>query len=80
VAALEQAEQAIAVNGNDPAGYLWPRASSGPRQPWVEARSALDITLRSDPRGWTARGALHHTAASYYFERDYAAAEVQPGG
>ena len=74
--ALEQAEHAIAINPNDPAGHfakghilVFARRSEA-------ARSALGTALRLDPRGQAAVGPLHHLAVSHYLDGDYALAEA----
>ena len=74
--ALEEAETAIALNANDPWGYL----SKGHNlmysgQP-TEAREPLTTAFRLDPRGPMAMTVQHQRAVGSYFERDYRAAEA----
>jgi adenylate cyclase len=76
VSALEHAERAIALNDNDPTGYLAMGHILTFAGRGAEARSALKSALRLDPRGQTALGAMHHIALSLYVDRDYAAAEA----
>ena len=74
--ALEEADAAIALNANDPWGYL----SKGHNLIYsghpAEAREPLAMALRLDPRGPTAQAVLHQCAVGCYFERDYRAAEA----
>lgn len=74
---LEQAERAIALNANDPTGYLAKgRILVYAHRP-IEARAAVNTALRLDPRGaLVSLGTRLHLAISYYFERDYVAAEA----
>lgn len=76
VSALEQAEQAIALNANDPMGYLAKGHILVFARRCDEARVALGHALRLDPRGQAVPGALHHIAISFYFDRGYASAEA----
>jgi TolB-like protein/Flp pilus assembly protein TadD len=74
--ALEEANIAIALNSNDPWGYV----SKGFRlmvsgHP-AEARKLLINALRLDPRGPIAPLIWHLRALSCYFEGDYDAAET----
>ncbi len=76
VGALEQAERAIALDANDPTGYFVKGRILVHARRTAEARLALDTALCLDPRGETARAALHHLAISFYFDSDYVAAEA----
>ncbi len=75
-AALEEADRAIALNPNDPAGYAAKGHVLTFARQATEARSALNSALRLDPRGETALVALHHLTVNFYLERDYVAAEA----
>jgi adenylate cyclase len=74
--ALDEAETAIALNPNDPQGYLSKghilQLSGRPG----EARNPLATALRLDPRGPVAGVVLFKLASCAYFERDYIAAET----
>ncbi len=74
--ALEEANTAIALNSNDPWGYVSKgfhlMVSGHP----AEARALLVNALRLDPRGPIAPLIWHLRAVSCYFERDYDAAEA----
>jgi adenylate cyclase len=74
--ALEESNNAIALNANDPWGYiskgLYLMVSGHP----AEARKPLANSLRLDPLGPTALLARHLRAQSYFFERNYSAAET----
>jgi TolB-like protein len=73
---LEEAEIAIALNPNDPWGYLIKGHNLMYSGHSSEAREPLANALRLDPRGPTALTVLHQRAVGYYFERDYVAAEA----
>ena len=73
--ALEQAERAIALNSNDPSGYLTKAHILVYARRTAEARLAINTALRLDPRG-AARQAQIQLAISFYFERDYVSAEA----
>jgi TolB-like protein/Tfp pilus assembly protein PilF len=74
--ALEEANIAIALNSNDPWGYVskgfYLMLSGSP----AEAREPLASALRLDPRGPIAPLIWHLRALACYFERDYRAAEA----
>jgi tetratricopeptide (TPR) repeat protein len=74
--ALEAADTAIALNANDPWGYL----SKGHNLVYsgrpMEARDPLAKALRLDPLGPTALTVLHQYAVGCYFDGDYNAAEA----
>jgi adenylate cyclase len=74
--ALEQADRAIALNPNDPAGYAAKGHILVFARRAAEARLALNIALRLDPLGETALTALHHLTVISYLEGDYADSEV----
>jgi adenylate cyclase len=74
--ALEQAERAIALNPNNPSGYLTKGHILVYSRRTAEARLAINTALRLDPRGATARQAQVQLAISFYSERDYVSAEA----
>jgi adenylate cyclase len=74
--ALEQAERAIALNPNNPSGYLTKGHILVYSRRTAEARLAINTALRLDPRGATARQSQVQLAISFYFERDYVSAEA----
>jgi adenylate cyclase len=73
---LEEAELAVGLNANDPAGHLaYGHILTFAHRP-DEATKALLAALRLDPRGATAPTARHHIAVVLFLEGDYAAAEI----
>ena len=74
--ALEQAERAIALNPNNPSGYLTKGHILVYSRRTAEARLAINTALRLDRRGATARQAQVQLAISFYSERDYVSAET----
>jgi TolB-like protein/Tfp pilus assembly protein PilF len=74
--ALEEANTAIALNSNDPWGYLSKGLHLMVSGHHAEARETLANALRLDPLGPTASLVSHLRAHCYYFERDYSAAEA----
>jgi len=74
--ALEEADTAITLNGNDVWGYL----SKGHNLIYAgrpaEARVPLAMALRLDPLGPIAQTVLHQCAVGCYFEGDYRTAET----
>jgi adenylate cyclase len=77
--ALEQAERAIALNVNDPTGYLAKGHVLLFMHRGAEARLALATALRLDPRGASTPQALLHLAISFYLERDHVSAAAAAG-
>jgi adenylate cyclase len=75
-AALEEAEIAIALNANDPQGYLIKGHILALSGRATEAQEPLATALRLDPRGPTAPAVMYNRAVGYYFEQDYLAAEA----
>lgn len=74
--AREEADLAVKLGPSDP----WAQVSRGhvlvfSGRP-TEAHEVLATALRLDPFGATAPIALHHFGVSYYFLRDYVAAEA----
>ncbi len=74
--ALEEANIAIALNSNDPWGYVSKGFSLMVSGHPAEARELLINALRLDPRGPIAPLIWHLRAVCCYFERDYRAAEA----
>jgi TolB-like protein/Flp pilus assembly protein TadD len=74
--ALEQADRAISLNPNDPAGYAAKGHILVFARRAAEARLALNIALRLDPLGETALTALHHLTVISYLEGDYVASKA----
>ena len=74
--ALEEADRAISLNANDPAGYAVKGHILVFAHRAAEARLSLNTSLRLDPLGETALTALHHLTVIFYFERDYRASEA----
>ena len=74
--ALEESSTAIALNANDPWGYISKGLSLMVSGHHAEAREPLARALRLDPFGPTASLVSHLRAHCYYFERDYSAAEA----
>ena len=75
-AALEEAEAAIALNPNDPQGYVVKGRVLVFSGRAAEAREPLATALLLDPRGPTALAAMNHSMIGSYFEHDYLAAEA----
>lgn len=74
--ALEEWSTAIALNANDPWGYLSKGLYLMVSGHHADAREPLANALRLDPLGPTASVVSHLFAHCYYLERDYAAAEA----
>ena len=74
--ALEEAEVAIALNPNDPWGYLSKGHALAFSGHPSEAQDPLSTALRLDPFGPTAQAVMHKRMVSCYFQRDYLAAEA----
>jgi adenylate cyclase len=74
--ALEEWNIAIALNANDPWGYVSKGFYLMVSGHHAEAREPLANALRLDPLGPTASLVPHLLAHCYYFERDYSAAEA----
>jgi adenylate cyclase len=74
--ALEECNIAIALNANDPWGYVSKGFHLMVSGHHAEAREPLVNALRLDPRGPIAPLIWHLPAVSCYFERDYEAAEA----
>jgi adenylate cyclase len=73
---LEEAETAIALNPNEPWGFLDKgRALIFSGRP-ADAHELLAMAERLDPRGPTAPCAMHLRALASYLEGDYLAAEA----
>jgi adenylate cyclase len=75
-AALEEAEIAIALNPNDPHGFVIKGHILALSDRPAEAREPLTTALRLDPRGPTAPAVMYNLAVGCYHERDYLAAEA----
>jgi TolB-like protein/Flp pilus assembly protein TadD len=74
--AKEEADLAVMLGPSDP----WAQVSRGHVLAFsgnsAEALGVLATVLRLDPFGPTTPVALHHLGVSYYFQRDYTAAEA----
>ena len=73
-AALICANRALAINRNSASGYWVRGASLVYLARWEEGRSVVLTSLRLNPREAGSPQAASALIASYYFERDYAAA------
>ena len=73
-AALICADRALAINRNSASGYWVRGASLVYLARWEEGRSVVLTSLRLNPREAGSPQAASALIASYYFERDYAAA------